>query len=1013
VQSPVRLMAIRAASWIVASTFCFAVAFLLESGMASESSPPEGSRPNVILIITDDQGYGDLSAHGNPILKTPHLDRLHASSRRFTDFQVSPTCAPTRSALLTGRHEFRNGVTHTILERERLRPDATTLAEVLRLAGYGTGIFGKWHLGDEDAYQPQRRGFDKVCIHGAGGIGQSYAGSCGDAPGNRYHDPYLLVDGVFEKTEGYCTDLYFSKAMEWIENRGADQQEKPFFCLIATNAPHSPYVARPQDAALYQGKAPNVEVENFFGMIHNIDQNVGRLLDFLESDGLRQQTLVVFMNDNGGTAGVSVFNAGMRGAKGTAWLGGTRASSFWSWPGRIEPGDCDRQAAHVDFFPTIAQLAGVEWNASLQGQVEGKSLLPLLQDPKAEWESRRLVTHLGRWPDRERMTQFKYKQCSVRDGKWHLVSADGGLEPAWQLYDLQTDPSETKDVAADHPDVKGALEEHFERWWESIQKDLVNEGVKGPPENSFKTRFLQQYGVQAAKPKAPASNILFAFADDWGRYAGCYRGLTAKPGFETFVATPSIDAIARRGVVFRHAFAPAPSCTPCRSSLISGQYFWRTSSASILQGARWDDRIETFSQGLQQRGRYQLGRSHKGWSPGMPADAPLGGRKNGFEQAGSAINNFSEEVTRRMNGGASLEAAREEILGQVEANFEAFLAQRDRDRPFFYWFGPTLIHRLFVQGSGKSLWGIDPDRLQGHLPEFLPDVPEVREDVADYLGEIQAWDAAVGRLMVVLERHQLLDNTLVMLSGDHGMPGMPRGKCNLYDFGTAVPLIAAGPSVPAVRVVDDLVSLMDLAPTWLEWAGVEVPELMAGRSLLPQLMANHSGQVEVDRDFVLTGRERHVADAREDGLPYPQRALRTSQYLYIRNFHPDRWPMGSPKLAEDPAEEGRLAKETMVGYTDMDASPTKAWLIANRGSEIGRELYRLAFAKRPFEELYLLESDPDQVHNVASEPEHEDLLYQLRSRMDRELLRWGDPRMVGRDDYYETPPMAGSLPAKK
>src|SRR3989442_11136460 len=197
-----------------------------------------GSRPNIIFILTDDQGYGDMSCHDNPVLRTPNIDRLHDEGVRFLDFHVSPTCSPTRAALMTGRHEFRNGVTHTLLERERLTLKATTIAQVLKSAGYTTGIFGKWHLGDEDAYQPGQRGFDEVFIHGAGGIGQTYAGSCGDAPGNTYFNPALRHNGQFEKTQGYCTDLFFAQAVKWMDTRR--KGGSPFFAYITPNAPHAP-----------------------------------------------------------------------------------------------------------------------------------------------------------------------------------------------------------------------------------------------------------------------------------------------------------------------------------------------------------------------------------------------------------------------------------------------------------------------------------------------------------------------------------------------------------------------------------------------------------------------------------------------------------------------------------------------------------------------------------------------------------------------------------------------------
>jgi arylsulfatase len=453
-----------------------------------------GRRPNIILLVTDDQGFGDVRAHGNPVLKTPALDRLHAEGVRFTDFHVSPTCAPTRSALFTGRHEFRNGVTHTILERERLTLRATTLAQVLQSAGYATGIFGKWHLGDEDAYQPDRRGFEEVFIHGAGGIGQTYPGSCGDAPGNSYFDPTILHNGTFERTKGYCTDVFYGQATRWIDAKR--KEDKPFFATIPTNAPHAPLDVRPEDAARYEGKGLPPDVVKFFGMIHNIDHNIGKLLDRLDEWGIARDTLVVFLNDNGGTAGVRVFNAGMRGAKGTAWLGGTRASSFWRWPGTLQPADCDALAAHIDMLPTLATIAGATLSEEVKSQVEGRSLVPLLVDPNADWPDRVLFTHVGRWPKGTNPDEWKFRMAAARSKRWSLVSPDGGREPKWGLFDLEADYGQTTNVIAEHPDVAKDLAAAYDRWWSECRPLMVNEDAELPAINPFQERFYRQFGGQ-------------------------------------------------------------------------------------------------------------------------------------------------------------------------------------------------------------------------------------------------------------------------------------------------------------------------------------------------------------------------------------------------------------------------------------------------------------------------------------------------------------------------------------
>ena len=477
-------------------------------------------RPNVIFILTDDQGYGDLSAHGNPILKTPNIDKLRSESVRFTDFQVSPTCSPTRSALLTGRHEFKNGITHTILERERMALGSVTLAQQLQKAGYRTGIFGKWHLGDEAEYQPNKRGFDEVYIHGAGGIGQSYPGSCGDVPKNSYYGPTLLHNGKFVKTEGYCTDEFFKQATQWIEGEAA--AKRPFYAYIATNAPHGPYHAKPEDAAIYEGKDLGKDTENFFGMIHNIDQNVGKLLAKVEAMNIAKDTLIVFMNDNGGTAGVKVFNAGMRAGKGTPYMGGIRAMSFWRLPGQFLPADVKALAAHIDFAPTILELTGTTASDQMKAQMEGRSLLPLLTAKAGQdvaWPDRVLFTHVGRWGNMVMGVDpetGKFTGTSVRTSRWHLVSAGtaGGAKgkanakakksaavpegnpagPKWELFDLSADYGETTDVSAKHPEVVADLVAKHDAWWKECRPLMVNENAVGPAENPFKVMYREQMG---------------------------------------------------------------------------------------------------------------------------------------------------------------------------------------------------------------------------------------------------------------------------------------------------------------------------------------------------------------------------------------------------------------------------------------------------------------------------------------------------------------------------------------
>ncbi len=513
--------------------------------------------------------------------------------------------------------------------------------------------------------------------------------------------------------------------------------------------------------------------------------------------------------------------------------------------------------------------------------------------------------------------------------------------------------------------------------------------------------------VLDARSAEKRPNIFFAFADDWGRYASAYAEIDARSGVNDVIRTPVFDQIAKEGVLFRNAFVTAPSCTPCRSSLLSGQYFWRTGLGAILQGAEWDASIPSYPLLLRDAG-FHIGQTYKVWSPGTPNDAPYGGRQYEYEAAGGRFNGFSQSVTAAVKKGKSLEMAKQQLYDEVLANFDSFMAARATGMPFCYWFGPTNVHRKWVRGSGKALWGLDPDALKGKLPTFLPDVPEVREDFCDYLGEAMAFDTMTGLLLEKLKDTGEMDNTLVVMSGDHGIPGFTRGKTNLYDFGTSVALAVRWPGggVKSGRVLDDFVNLMDLAPTFCEVGGVNPPAVMTGRSLLPLLRSEMSGLIDPSRTWVITGRERHVAAARDGSLPYPQRALRTEDFLYIRNFAPDRWPEGNPRNITDGSgpPHAKLVEDTMVTFSDMDSGPTKAWLVEHRKD--APRFYDYAFGKRPGEELYNLNADPDCLVNLAAETAHEAKRKEMADHLMEELRRTGDPRVTGDGLNFERPPFA-------
>jgi len=517
--------------------------------------------------------------------------------------------------------------------------------------------------------------------------------------------------------------------------------------------------------------------------------------------------------------------------------------------------------------------------------------------------------------------------------------------------------------------------------------------------------FFLSLGFASAADAKKRPNILFCFADDWGRYASCYKGLDGRPNPNDVVKTPNIDRIASRGVVFRNAFVGSPSCTPCRSALLSGRYFFNTGMGAILNGAKWDPAIPSWPLLLRDSG-YHIGKMYKVWSPGIPADAPYGQQQYAYEKAGRQVNKFSANTTKFVREGMAVEAAKEKIISEVRENFTAFLNDNKNGAPWCFWFGPTNTHRTWVKGSGKALWGIDPDSLKGKLPAFLPDVPEVREDVADYLGEAQAWDASCGAIFKILEERGEMDNTVVVVSGDHGMGGMPHGKCNLYDFGTNVALVAAGPGIKGGRVLEDFVWVPDLAATFLETGGVKNPEGMVARSMWPSLRSEKSGLADESRTWVVTGRERHVANAREDNLPYPHRALRTKDFLYVRNFKPDRWPMGSPKQVTDTTEPTaqQLEDETYVAFADMDSSPTKAYYVAHRHEPDMKKFYTWAFDLRPGDELYDLRNDPDQTKNLANDPAYAEQKKKLEAQLMKLLTDQKDPRVMGDGSTFDKPP---------
>ncbi len=420
-------------------------------------------KPNIIFILTDDQGYGDMGWGGNPIVRTPNIDAFASESTRLTNFHVGPTCAPTRSGLMTGHYANSTGVWHTIGGRSLLRKDEWTLASALKENGYHTGIFGKWHLGDTSPYRPHERGFDTAVVHGGGGISQT-----SDWWGNDYFDDTYFVNGVPNKYEGYCTDVFFEEAKNFIEGN----KEEAFFCYIALNAPHGPFNVEDRYADTYRSLVDDQRAR-FYGMIENIDENVGGLRTWLKEKDLEQNTILVFMTDNGSGGGVTVddnefvisgWNNGMRGKKGSPYDGGHRVPFFIRWPegGIKENVDLNHLTANIDFMPTLLDLCDI--HIPDNKSFHGISLKSLLLGQEDEWPDRAIVT------DSQRLTQpVKWRKSAVCTQKWRLINGE-------ELYDIDKDREQRDNVASQHPEIIEELREAYEEWWKLVSPKF-NESI--------------------------------------------------------------------------------------------------------------------------------------------------------------------------------------------------------------------------------------------------------------------------------------------------------------------------------------------------------------------------------------------------------------------------------------------------------------------------------------------------------------------------------------------------------
>ncbi len=484
------------------------------------------TRPNVILILTDDQGYGDLACNGNPVIQTPNLDALHARSVRLENYHVSPVCTPTRSALMTGRCPNRVGCWHVVMGPAQLRKEELTAADVFSFNDYKTAIFGKWHLGDNYPFRPQDRGFEEVLVHGGGVVGHTP-----DHWMNNYFDDTYMHNGVKEKFAGYCTDIWFDNAIQYIRQNA----ETPFFVYLSLNAPHSPFIAPEEDVAVYRNN-PDVPDPNFYGMISRIDRNLPRLTDELENLGLTDDTILIFMTDNGTSQGYRNgvgYNAGMRGIKGSLYDGGHRVPCWFHWPaGNLTGGrDVNRITDHVDILPTLIDLCDLRLPREVR--FDGTSLSPLLKGEDHAWPDRVMVAE-----NQLSLQPVKWRNCAVMTDRWRLVNGE-------ELYDMRLDPGQKHDVAAANPDTVARLRAEYDRWWQSVSEhhDNVNKIITGSthetPSKLTCYTWNNESGSQADMPWGQAHIVAGQMANGYwnvdipsaGRYAIHLRRWPSETGY--------------------------------------------------------------------------------------------------------------------------------------------------------------------------------------------------------------------------------------------------------------------------------------------------------------------------------------------------------------------------------------------------------------------------------------------------------------------------------------------------
>ena len=1004
------------------------------------SSVWSADRPNILFIAVDDL-RPELGCYGVKDVKTPNVDKLAGRGLTFNRAYCQiAVCNPSRVSLMTGLRPDSTKVWDLVTRFRHTIPDVMTLPQQFMKHGYYAVSYGKifhnpwpdnasWN---EPHHWPKRS-------------------SLWSAEAKQRHAAYkekMRADGrpenVINRIRPQATEIVDIPDDEHIDGAIAEQaiaamkrlseQEKPFFLAAGFVRPHLPFVVPRKYWELYDsntirassnpllpkaapGFAMNTMYElrdyldfertplpnqgslteaqqrrlkhGYYASVSFIDSLVGRLLSELEALDLADDTIVVLWGDHGWKLGEH--NSW---CKQTNYEIDARVPLILHVPGAAANGrKTDALVELVDVYPTLCELAGLP----VPDQLEGRSMVPLLSKPDQTWKQA-AFSQFRRTDGRVPLMGYAMRTDRYRYIEWQDRRTRAVV--ATELYDHEADPLENTNVAGASESKMRIAELSRQMWaalptppkytprkpprpqvifrnrgdvpltlfWIKSDNEEEKTGVIQPGDQTRRTTTLghrfrvrgpsgfsktfevkqqrQSFAIRpkpatTSTPKDRRPNIVFCMADDW---SWPHAGILGDP----VVKTPNFDRIAREGVLFENAFVSTPSCTPSRLSILSGQHHWRLREGDSLGGSLRED-YDVYTEMLQESG-YRIGRFGKGVWPS----------KHTFRNRDS--------------------------FGERFRSFDEFLKNRKPGEPFCYWHGGQDPHRPYELNVGTKS-GIKLSEVK--VPACLPDNDTVRGDVADYLWEVQRFDREVGEIIATLDALGEMDNTIIVVSGDNGMP-FPRCKATLYDQGTRVPLaIRWGDRVQGNRSVSDFVTLCDLAPTFLESAGLKPGGSMTGNSLLSVLNSKSSGQIDPARTFVLSGMERHV-------YSHPSRALRTKDFLYIRNFSPENWPTGEVEghnphydFAETPWPTGPGAFSF-----NIDPSPSKQFMRKQRTDPSVKAFAELSFGRRPKHELYDLRNDPDQLHNVADDPKYMRTRDALGRKLAAELIKSDDPRVA-------------------